>query len=516
MKRTMRLGTAAVVAAFMAGPVLAEDLVIGVATAPTSLDPHYQALGSNHELAMHAFDTLLTTSPQMEPGPNLAESWRPKDDPLVWEFKLRQGIKFHNGAPFTAHDVVFSYQRVPNVPNAPSTYKRRTVKVEKAVAVDDHTLHVHTKTPYPLLPRALMGVPIVSRGIGMDTQPTEFNDGSKTHGTGPYKFVEFVAGDRTTYVANADYWAGKPKWEKVTVREIKSNPSRVAALLSGDVDVIASVPTTDIDRLEEDPNINVSCTASTRLLYWSLDVFREHAEHITAKDGSPIKNPLSDLRVRQAFNLAIDRNAIVDDVMMGLAVPANQIVGEGFGGHNPDIPMPEANLEKARQLMADAGYGDGFRLAIHATNNRYINDAKLAQAVAQMLSRIGVEVQVETMPVAVYFGKARKNEFTMAQIGFATATGESSAILLPALGDGQRNNYGRWEHGEFNELLTGALSTVDGETYESLLKQATAVAIADVPIIPTHYQVACWAARKGLRVIPRADEASLAESVVRE
>jgi peptide/nickel transport system substrate-binding protein len=516
MKKNARLGAATVAAALFAGPVLADDLVIGVATAPTSLDPLYQALGSNHELALHAFNSLFEVSPKMEVGPGLAESWKTTDDPLVWEVKLKKGVKFHNGEPFTAEDVVFTYQRVPNVPNAPSTYKRRTNKVAKAVAVDDHTVLIHTKTPFPLLPRALMAVPIVSRKIGIDAKPTEFNDGSKTYGTGPYKFVEFVPGDRTTYVANQDYWGPKPKWDKVTIREIKSDPARVAALLSGDVDVIATVPTTDVDKLDKDPNVNVSCTASGRVIYWSLDVFRENADYITAKDGSPIKNPLRDLRVRQAFNMAIDRNSIVDDVMRGLAVPANQIVNEDFGGYNPDIPMPEPDLEKAKQLLKEAGYGDGFKLTIHATNNRYVNDAKLAQGVAQMLSRIGIDVTVETMPVAVYYGKARKHEFTMAQIGWSTSTGEASAILAPALGDGQRNNYGRWANAKFNELLDGALSTVDLAEYDRLLKEATAVAIADVPIIPTHYQVVCWAARKGLKVVPRADEYSLAESVEKQ
>ena len=153
-------------------------------------------------------------------------------------------------------------------------------------------------------------------------------------------------------------------------------------------------------------------------------------------------------------------------------------------------------------------------LTLHATNDRYVNDAKLAQAVAQLLSRIGVDVTVETMPVAVYYGKARKHEFTMAQIGWASATGESSSILRPALAKGVRNNYGRWENEKFNELIQGALSTVDLAEYESKLKEATAVAMEDLPIIPTHYQVVCWATRKGLAYVPRADESTLAESLV--
>ena len=497
----------------IAAPAVAEEVVIAVATEPTSLDPLFQALGSNHELAKHAFNSLVEPGPMYELLPGLAESWGPTDDPLVWEFKLRKGVKFHNGEPFTARDVAFTYERAPNVPNAPSTYKRRTAKVEGAVAVDDHTLHVRTRTPYPLLPNSLASVPVVSRTVGMDAEPTEFNDGSKLYGTGPYKFVEFVAGDHVTYVANEDYWGGRPKWDKVTIRWIKSGPARVAALLSGDVDAIASVPTTDVDKLDADPDVNVFCDQSTRVIYWSLDVHREQAEHVTAKDGSPISNPLADRRVRQAFDMALDRNVIVDEVMGGLAVPANQIAGEGFGGHNPDIPMPDHDVERARALLAEAGYPDGFRLTIHATNDRYVNDARLAQAVAQLLSRIGVDVTVETMPVAVYYGKARKHEFTMAQIGWASATGESSAILDPALAKGVRNNYGRWENERFNELIQGALSTVDLAEYESRLKEATAVAMEDLPIIPTHFQVACWATRKGLAYVPRADESTLAESL---
>ena len=514
MTRITRWVAASTAALAIAAPAIAEDVVIAVATEPTSLDPLYQALGSNHELAKHVFNSLVEPGPKYELEPGLAESWRPTDDPLVWEFKLRKGVKFHNGEPFTARDVAFTYERTPNVPNAPSTYKRRTAKVAESVVIDDHTLHVRTKTPYPLLPNSLASVPVVSHTIGKDAEPTEFNDGSKLYGTGPYKFVEFVAGDHVTYVANEDYRGGKPKWDKVTIRWIKSGPARVAALLSGGVDAIASVPTTDVDKLEADPDINVFCDQSTRVIYWSLDVSREQAQHITAKDGSPISNPLADRRVRQAFNMALDRNVIVDEVMGGLAVPANQIVGDGFGGYNPDIPMPDHDIEKAKALLAEAGYPDGFSLTIHATNDRYVNDAKLAQAVAQLLSRIGVEVTVETMPVAVYYGKARKHEFTMAQIGWSSSTGESSAILNPALAKGVRNNYGRWENETFNELLQGALSTVDLAEYESKLKEATAVAMQDLPIIPTHFQVACWATRKGLAYVPRADEYTDAESLV--
>lgn len=512
---SLKAGIVTAIAACWSAGISAADLTIGVATEPTSLDPHFQALNSNHELAMHVYDTLMFQDATMRLLPALATSWKPIDA-NTWEFRLRKGVKFHDGTPFTARDVVFSIKRAPNVPNAPATYRRRVALVEGATAVDDHTVHIRTKAPTPLLPENLAQLPIISEATGLDAEPARFNDGSLAHGTGPYVFKQFVRGDRITFAANPDWWGGKPKWDNVTFRWITSAPARTAALLSGDVDVIASVSTTDVAKLEADPKINVSAAASTRLIYWSLDVGSETSPNITAKDGSAIPNPLRDKRVRQALTMAIDRNAIVDNVMEGLAVPTNQIVAEGFGGYDENIAIPTYDPQAARKLLADAGHGDGFRLTIHATNDRYVNDAKLAQAIAQMYSQIGIDVVVETMPVAVFYGKARAHEFAMAQIGWATATGESSAILAPALLKGKRNNYGRWENEEFNTVLTGALATVDLDEYRAKLARATEIVAEEIPMIPTHNQVAVWASRQGLVYEARASEATLAEAVSAE
>ena len=496
---------------FTASMATAAELTMAVATAPTSLDPHFQALGSNHELALHVYDTLASMDAHMQIAPALALSWS-ATGAKTWEFKLRKGVKFHNGTPFTAADVVFSIKRAPKVPNAPSTYRRRVSHVADATVVDDHTVKITTKNPFPLLPNYLAGLPIISQTTGMDAEPASFNDGSKAYGTGPYKLVSFKRGDRIVFTANDNWWGGKPRWDKVTVRWITSAPARTAALLAGDVDVIASVPPTDVAKLEADANFTVAATASSRLIYWSLDVSREQAEHISAKDGSPIPNPLRDVRARRAISMAIDRNALVDEVMEGLAVPASQIVSAGFGGHDPSIEVPDYDPEGAKKLLAEAGYPNGFKLTLHATNDRYVNDAKLAQALAQMFSRVGLEVTVETMPVSVFYGKARKHEFTMAQIGWSTASGEASAILAPALSEGKRNNYGRWVNAEFNKNMSGALATVDLEIYQQRLLRAQRIVADELPIIPTHFQVAVWASRKGIQYEARADESSLAES----
>lgn len=507
-----------VAALAIANPAGAQTLTVALATAPTSIDPLFQQLGSNHELAIHTFDTLLQMSPTMQLRPGLAESWGPTADPLVWEFKLRKGVKFHDGAPFTAHDVAFSYRRALNVPGAPSTYSRPLsgVDVDKIRVVDDHTLHVVTKGPYPLLPRFLASIPIVSRAIGMGALPREFNDGSKAIGTGPYKFERYVPGDRVSYVANPSYWGGKPQWGQVVYRIVTSGPSRVAALLAGDVDAIAAVPTTDIVGLERNPKVAVACGASNRVIYWTMDVASEQARHITTKDGKPMPNPLRDVRVRRAITMAVDRAAIVEKVMNGLAIATNQFASDGFEGFNPAIALPENDIPQARRLMAEAGVPNGFKMTLHATNDRYVNDGQQAQALAQMLARIGIDVTVETMPVANYFNLARSKEFTFAMVSFSMGTGETSSILAPALLSDSINNYGSWKNAKFDATFKQAMTTVNPAEHARLLKEATALAMADVPVIPTHMQVSCWAARSGLKITPFADEYTRADAIIRQ
>jgi peptide/nickel transport system substrate-binding protein len=238
--------------------------------------------------------------------------------------------------------------------------------------------------------------------------------------------------------------------------------------------------------------------------------------HVTGKDGREIKNPLRDLRVRQAMDLVIDRQAIVERVMEGIAVPAYQTVPEGFGGYNPKLTIPKPDIAAARKLMAEAGHADGFKMTIHSTNDRYVNDAKLAQAVAQMLARLGIEVSVAGLPVAVYFGPAREQQFTMNQVGWGNVTGESSVVLISALNSKSRDNYGRWNNPKFDGLLAAASQELDTAKREAMLREAIEIAMADVALLPTHFQVNVWAARKGLRVAPRTDELTLAMSVTRE
>jgi peptide/nickel transport system substrate-binding protein len=496
-----------------APPALAADLVIGIPSEATSIDPHYQDLTPTTQIREHIFETMILSGPQDELLPGLATAWRITDDPRVWEFTLRRGVRFHDGSPFTARDVVFSIARAPDVPGAPSTFKRYLEGIVEVTAPDDFTLQVHTTKPMPMLPNSLSRIAIVSARLPRDVTPAQFNSGEAAIGTGPYKFVEYVPGSHVKVAVNPDYWGGRQPWDNVTFRLFTAAPSRVAALLAGDVDMIADVPPPDVPRLSTSEKFAIAQGPSNRVIFWALDVYREKTPFITAKDGQAIANPLRDRRVREAISLAVDRRVLVERVMENLAIPASQIPPPSYGGYDAAITTPKADPTRARALLAEAGFPDGFKLAIHSTNNRYPNDANLAQAVAQMLSRIGIETSVTALPVALYFGAARKNEFTMPQIGWGMAPGDAGVVMREALRSDSINNYGKWSNPNFDALLDRADREMDPASRNALLAQASRIAADDVALIVTHYQVNMWAAKKTLKIVPRMDEHTLAMSV---
>lgn len=516
------LALAAATAALMSASAAAETIRIGLASEPSSMDPHYHNLSPNNAFGRHVFDHLIGQDEKQRLVPALAVSWKPIND-TTWELKLRKGVKFHDGSPFTADDVLFTAERAQNVPNSPSSFglylKGKTFK-----KVDDYTVHVTTAKPYPLMANDLATIAVISDENGKGATTEDYNTGKAMIGTGPYKFVEWVKGDRIVLEANPDYWGGKPQWDRVEFKPISSGPARVAALLAGDVDVIDVVPTVDIRKLKKNKDVVLSSGVSNRIIYLHMDQQRDKTPFVTAKDGSPLdKNPLKDVRVRRAISKAINRPAIVDRIMEGAAIPAGQLLPEGFFGVHPNLPPEKYDPEGAKKLLKEAGYPDGFAMTIHGPNDRYINDAKIAEAVAQMLTRIGIPTKVDTMPKSVYFKRASALEFSFILVGWGSGTGEASSPLksLLATYDKEKgmgaSNRGRHSNPEFDKVLEQALATVDDEKREALLQKATEIGIGqDLGIIPLHYQVNTWGTRKGLRYIPRTDEGTLAMGVVKE
>ena len=359
------------------------DLTIGIGADVTAIDPHYHNLTPNSNVAAHIFDYLVLRDERQKPIPGLAESWRTVD-PLTWEFKLRRGVKFHDGSDFTAADVI-----------APFTVYTKQIK--EMTVVDAYTIRLKTAAPYPLMPTDLTQVAIISKNA-RKASTEDFNSGKAAIGTGPYKLVRYAKGDRIELARHDAYWGGKTPWEKVTLRLLPNDASRVAALLAGDVQAIEYVPTSDVARIRADKRLKVYKIIADRLIYLHMDSDRDTSPYVTDKQGKPLsRNPLKDPRVRKALSKAINRNAIVDKVMEGEAVPAGQLLADGMFGTTRNLKVEAYDPDGAKKLLTDAAYPDGFGITIHAPNNRYVNDAKIAQAVAQMLTRIGIATRVEAM-----------------------------------------------------------------------------------------------------------------------
>lgn len=517
MKRMLVLAAALIATAFaLATPARSAEISIGLGADITSIDPHFHNLTPNNNVAEHIFETLITKDARSRLKPALAESWRAIDD-LTWEFKLRKGVKFHDGADFTAQDVVFTLDRVPNVPNSPSSFATYSKQITEKIVVDPYTIRFKTATPYPLMATDLSTIFMVSSRAAKGATTEDFNAGKAAIGTGPFKFVRYAKGDRLELARHDAYWGAKPAWDKVTFRLITADPTRVAALLAGDVRAIENVPTSDIARIAKSGDLTLYRTVSHRLMYLHMDSNRDRTPFVTDKAGKPLdKNPLKDVRVRRAISKAINRQALVERVMEGAAVSTGQLMPEGLFGYTPALKPEAYDVDGARKLLAEAGYPDGFAITLHAPNNRYVNDEQIAQAIAQLLTRAGIVTKVDAMPSSVFFSRGSKLEFSFLLAGWGSDTAEASSPLkaLLATFDAAKGmgaaNRGRYSNLKMDAALTQALATVDDVKRERLLQQATEIAVGDLGIIPLYHQHNLWATRKGVAYTARTDERTLA------
>ena len=277
----------------------AADLSVALGGDVTSIDPHFHNLTPNNNVGAHIFDTLVMKEAGGKIKPGLAESWRVVDE-LTWEFKLRKGVRFHDGSNFTAADVVFSLDRIPNVPNSPSPFTTYTKQVTEKIVVDPWTIRLKTAAPYPQMPNDMSTVLVVSAKAAANATTEDFNSGKATIGTGPFRFVRWQKGDRIELARNDAYWGQKSPWDKVTFRIITSDPTRVASLMAGEVRAIENVPTGDLAKLAASKDLSIYRTVSVRLMYLHIDTARDRTPFATDKASKPLdRNPLKDLRVRR-------------------------------------------------------------------------------------------------------------------------------------------------------------------------------------------------------------------------
>lgn len=499
----------------------ANDLTVGLAAIATSADPHFHRAGYNFDLRENISDALAFASGVSgELEPRLAQSWEIAED-TKWILTLEPNAKFASGQALGADDVIYSFCRVRNVPNSPGLYSSFIGTIASLVDLGDGRLEINTKAPDPNLMRSLSNIGIVENPTGAtltyDDQTcgndnwlstNDFNSGATAAGIGHYKIGNFTPDVEIVLERNEDYYGEAAAYEKVTIKALPDNSARIAALLGGSVDVINAVPINGVDSILAAGNLELVSAPSTLAIFFLADQGQEPTPKVTGTDG---KNPFLDVRVRRALNLAINRTEIAETVMGGMAQPASQLIGEGIFGYNPDLPPYGYDPEAARALLAEAGYPNGFGLTLTAPADRYVNGAQVAQAVAAMLSQIGIDVTLETFPRSVYFERASAYEYSLYLAGAAADTGEGLSLMfnLAATRDTAKGwggaNRGRYSNPATDALLVEAQQTLDDAKREDLLRQASAQVYADEGYVPLYHEYGVWAARADVAFEPHAN-----------
>jgi peptide/nickel transport system substrate-binding protein len=484
-----------------------------------SADPHAQNEGLNNALNDAIFERLTARAKDLSLVPSLATSWEAKS-PTVWRFNLRRGVLFHDGSPMTADDVVFSIDRA-KLPS--SNFKVFATPTGKARKVDDFTVEVETPIPTPaaVLFENLNAIRIMSRAWceKHGTQkPQDFKTGEETYasraanGTGPYMLVRRDAEVATVLKKNPKWWGiAEGRFEgnvdEVIYRPIKSDVTRMAALISGELDLVLDPPLQDIPRLKSDPAIRVIEGPENRVIFLVMDQARDELKYSNVKGA----NPLKDLRVRQALYMAIDIEAIKRQVMRGLALPTGAMIPtlrSSFPAIEPRL-LPH-DVERAKKLLAAAGYPNGFELGLVCPNNRYVNDERICTAIAGMFAKVGVKVSLNTMPRAQFFQKVDQFDVSMHLYGWGGAAVDPGFTLTPVIhgrdGKGKGDfNSGRYVDRALDALIDAVEVEMDAAKRRSMMLEAFQRVRENVYTIPLHRQMIPWAARANVDLVHRPD-----------
>jgi peptide/nickel transport system substrate-binding protein len=487
-----------------AGGALAQEksVTIALTSDPSHLYPLAGEELSSNIMYYHLYDPLVKRGADLSFGPGLAESWENIDD-TTWRFNLRDGVTFHNGNAFTAADVVYTVEKARE-----SIRPDLVANIAEITAVDDLTVEIKTPKPYAVLPNDLAELLILDEEYTEATGDEQMD--LKPMGTGPYMLDEWIKEEKLVLSAFDDYWAGAPKIDTVTFRPITNPATRTAALLTGEVDVIQDLAVRDVDRVKSESGFEVITRPSLLNVVLALDT---RAESPTIEGA----NPMTDRRVREAIARAIDVDAINQIVMNGLATPSDQYVPASHIGHVDGMNFREmypVDIEKAKQLLADAGYPDGFTMTLDATNNRYVNDAQIAQALASMLAKINVDLQLNIMPKSNFWGYIRvpteNSSFIMS--GWDVPSGDAGSMYGALFYTrGQKDGYGQVNRGSYSNpevdaLVDQADATPDIAERDRLLQEATRILMNDIPMIPVHYEQDIYAVRDGVTLVPRTDK----------
>jgi peptide/nickel transport system substrate-binding protein len=516
MKLKTLVVTSALACVLASAPAAAKTFRYAFQGDLNALDPY--TLNESFTLGAlgNVFEGLTKRDKDLKIIPGLAERWEVLD-PLKWRFYLRKGVKFHNGEDFTADDVIFSTTRMQG---PGSQIPTRAPRDMKAVKVDDYTVDFVLTSPNPILHAEwdtwyMMSKKWAEANGAVQAQvasATSLNPFAlKANGTGPFIITSHEPGVKTVFKPNPNWW-GKPEHNltEVTFQTIKSDATRVAALLSGDIDMMDPVPVQDIDRLKGNPNVSVLIGPEIRTIFLNMDSMRDELLYSSVKG----KNPFKDVRVRKAFYQAIDIEAIHSKVMRGMSVNSALLISPLLYSRAGEFKRHPYDVAAAKKLLADAGYPNGFEVTLDCPNDRYVNDEAICQAVAQMLSRIDVKVKLNAMPKAKYFQKAGptdKYDSSFNLLGWTPGSLDSWNVLAniigcrDAAGKGGTFNFGGYCNPKITELTSKILVESDTKARDDMIHQAFTIAHEEVGLIPLHQQSLIWGVSKKVQMVQRAD-----------
>ena len=487
-----------------------------------TMDPHSQNEGLNNSASDHIYEPLINRGKTMAIEPCLAISWT-QINPTTMRFKLRDKVIFHNDAIFTADDVVFSITRALEKTSDFSAYMQG---IKSAKKIDSLTVDIVSDGPNPTLLDQLTEVRMMNKAWALKNnaqKPQDFKNKEETYtarntnGTGPFILKAREPDVKTVFVVNPKWWGKRDSEsiDEVIYTPIKNNATRISALLSGEIDFVLDPPVQDVPKLKENKAIKIMEGNENRTLFLNFDQGRDELLY-----GSKGKNPFKDIRVRQAMLQAIDINAIYVSVMRKLSLPTMSLIAPQVRGYTKDVEnRPPVDIVKARKLMADAGFGNGFDVTLDCTDNRYINDQAICVAIAGMLAKIDIRVKVNAMPRALYFPKLQNTDTSMYLLGWGVPTFDSLYTLQSIVRTKGQGGDGTWNFSGYSnpkiDTIIDALKTeVDLKKRAELTKAALLLEQADVGHIPLHHQVIPWAMRSNITVVHRADNRMLAKWAV--
>jgi len=509
------LAGAALIAGLVATSAQAATLRWAAQNDVLTLDPYSQIHTTTITMMQHAYEGLTRYSAKYEVEPALATKWT-YISPTQVRFELRKGVKFHDGTPFTADDVVFSYGRIKQPQSTMAVYVAGVKEVKK---VDEHTVDFLLDGPNPTLLRSLTDFYIMSKVWAEKNKTTNTQDykakeenyaSRNTNGTGPYKITGWTPDQKLTMVINADWWdkAHASNVTEVIYTPIKADATRVAALLSGDVDIVTDLPTQDVTRLRNDPKLKVVDGPEVRTIFVALD---QHSPELKYSDVKG-KNPFKDRRVREALNVAIDRDAIKRATMRGLSLPAAILVAPGVNGHSAEIDQPlKADPEKAKKLLAEAGYPNGFEFQLNCPNNRYVNDEEICQNLVSMWAKVGVRTKLVAEGMATFIAKVQNFDAPAYLLGWGVATYDAqyslqSLVRTRTSGADGNFNFGRVSDAQVDKLVDAMKTETDVAKRNAMIKEALVRTRDEHLYVPLHHQLRPWAMKKNIETIHRSDD----------